>query len=95
MDISNPPGLQAHVDDQGPHPNCTIHAVSKALTEGDQDFSKDIKVSVCDSLGIDVNQDQITSDLKRQHAKVLSQPCQSLFPAGHRHVCYSAKHDNA
>jgi len=57
MDISNPPGLQAHVDDQGPHPNCTIHAVSKALTE------------VCDSLGIDVNQDQITSDLKCQHAK--------------------------
>jgi len=57
MATQNLPGLAAHVDDQGRFPNCTIHAVSKALTE------------VCDSLGIDVDQDQITKDLKCKHAK--------------------------
>ena len=73
MAAANPPSVPARVDDQGPDPNCTIHAVSKALTEGDTDLSNGLNFPspVCDSLGIDVDQDQITKDLKQRHAKVV------------------------
>jgi len=60
------PTVPARVDDQGQTPNCTLHAVAKAATEA------------CDSLGIDVDQDKITEELKRKHEKGPCQgPCQA------------------
>ena len=61
----------AFVDDQGADPNCTIHAVSKAITEGDTGIEHWATfLSVCGSLGVYVNQDRITKDLIGKHARV-------------------------